>query len=166
MRRLRLVRNLTRVYAKSPACCGGALRWRIGLGCVYTSWVLAVFFQVDGDEDELEVGEEGLVGPVWRVAALRWCFMRLKTRSTMFRPPRETPTDREPSFSAPRPRAGGPVESAAAWLRAFVSSRDLFCLATENRTRTRAMPLSQAQTKVRKISGVVPLFPIYGIVIY
>ena len=22
----------------------------------------------------------------WRVAALRWCFMRLKTRSTMFRP--------------------------------------------------------------------------------
>ena len=69
-------------------------------------------------------------------------------------PSRETPTDREPSFSAPRPRAGGPVESAAAWLRAFVSSRDLFCLATENRTRTRAMPLSQAQTKVRKISGV------------
>ena len=25
---------------------------------------LAVFFQVDGDEDELEVGEEGLVEPV------------------------------------------------------------------------------------------------------
>ena len=38
-------------------------RWWI-LGCVYTSWVLAVFFQVDGDEDELEVGEEGLVEPV------------------------------------------------------------------------------------------------------
>ena len=84
---------------------------------------LAVFFQVGGDEDQPEVGEEGLVGPVWRVAALRWCFMRLKTRSTMFRPPRETPTDREPSFSAPRPRAGGPVESAAAWLRALFSNR-------------------------------------------
>ena len=25
---------------------------------------LAVFFQVDGDEDELEVGEEGLIEPV------------------------------------------------------------------------------------------------------
>ena len=71
--------------------CGYPL-WRCAnvhmqaLGCVYASWVLAVFFQVGGDEDQPEVGEEGLVGPVWRVAALRWCFMRLKTRSTMFRP--------------------------------------------------------------------------------
>ena len=55
-------------------------------GCVYASWVFGWFFQVGGGEDEPEVGEEGLVGPVWRVAALRWCFMRLKTRSTMFRP--------------------------------------------------------------------------------
>ena len=39
-----------------------------------------------------------LSSPSWRVAALRWCFMRLKTRSTMFRPPRETPTDRDPFF--------------------------------------------------------------------
>lgn len=28
------------------------------------------------------------------------------TRTSAFRPPRETPTDREPLFSAPRPRAG------------------------------------------------------------
>lgn len=35
------------------------------LACVCTSWVFGcVFFQVDGDEDELEVGEEGLVEPV------------------------------------------------------------------------------------------------------
>ena len=63
--------------------CGYPL-WRCAnvhmqaLGCVYASWVLTVFFQVGGDEDQPEVGEEGLVGPVWRVAALRWCFMRLK----------------------------------------------------------------------------------------
>lgn len=32
---------------------------------------LAVFFQVDGDENELEVGEEGLVEPVVAGGGLR-----------------------------------------------------------------------------------------------
>ena len=46
--------------------CGYPL-WRCAnvhmqaLGCVYASWVLAVFFQVGGDEDQPEVGEEGAV---------------------------------------------------------------------------------------------------------
>lgn len=71
--------------------CGYPL-WRCAnvhmqaLGCVYARLGFGCVFQVDGDEDEPEVGKEGLVDPVWRVAALRWCFMRLKTRSTMFRP--------------------------------------------------------------------------------
>lgn len=50
--------------------CGYPL-WRCAnvhmqaLGCVYASWVFGcVFFQVGGDEDEPEVGEEGLVEPV------------------------------------------------------------------------------------------------------
>ena len=127
MRRLRLVRNLTRVYAKSHACCGGALRWRIGLGCVYTSWVLAVFFQVDGDEDELEVGEEGLVEPVVAGGGLAVVLHA--------------------------------VESAAAWLRAFVSSRDLFCLATENRTQdTGHAPISSPDQSTHNF-GRCPTVP-------
>lgn len=77
----------------------------------------------------------------------------------MFRPPRETPTDWEPSFSAPRPRAGGPVESAAAWLRAFVSSRDLFCLATENRTQdTGHAPISSPDQSTQNF-GRCPTVP-------
>ena len=41
------------------------------LGCVYTSWVFGCVFQVDGDENELEVGEEGLVEPVVAGGGLR-----------------------------------------------------------------------------------------------
>ena len=81
------------------------------------------------------------------------------TWTLVFRPPRETPTDREPSFSAPRPRAGGPVESAAAWLRAFVSSRDLFCLATENRTQdTGHAPISSPDQSTHNF-GRCPTVP-------
>lgn len=94
-----------------------------------------MFFQVDGDEDELEVGEEGLVEPVVAGGGLAVVLHAVEDAFDHVPPSPGTPTDREPSFSAPRPRAGGPVESAAAWLRAFVSSRDLFCLATENRTQ-------------------------------
>lgn len=41
----------------------------------------------------------------------------------MFRPPRKTPTDREPPFSAPRPRAGEPSRSWSSW-RALESPLD------------------------------------------
>lgn len=40
------------------------------LGCVYASWVFGCVFQVGGDEDEPEVGEEGLVKPVVLVRAV------------------------------------------------------------------------------------------------
>ena len=40
------------------------------LGRVYASWVFGCVFQVGGDEDEPEVGEEGLVEPVVLVRAV------------------------------------------------------------------------------------------------
>ena len=92
-------------------------------------------FQVDGDEDEPEVGEGGLVGPVVAGGGLAVVLHAVEDVFDHVPPSRETPTDREPLFSTPRPCAGGPVESAAAWIRALVSNRGLFCLATENRTQ-------------------------------
>lgn len=48
---------------------------------------LAVFFQVDGDEDELEVGEEGLVEPVVAGGGLAVVLHAVENAcSTMFRP--------------------------------------------------------------------------------
>ena len=81
-------------------------------------------------------------------------------------PSRETPTDREPLFRRP---GRVPVDLWNLLRHGFVPSFPVaICFVWRQKIvhRTRAMPLSQAQTKVRKISGVVPLFPIYGIVIY
>ena len=166
---------------------GGRFTW----GVFTLVGFLAVFFQVDGDGDELEVGEEGLVEPVvaggglavvlhavedafdhvpplvrlpvvipwgrtvplgrhnrrqaerlgrqpgriplvraahgrrpWAASCsspgLRWILTSVlslsdTTRTLVFRPPRETPTDREPPFSVPRPRAGGPSRPWSPW---------------------------------------------------
>ena len=92
-------------------------------------------FQVDGDEDEPEVGEGGLVGPVVAGGGLA---VVLHAVEDVFDHVPPSPGDADgpgAPFPALRPRAGGPVESAAAWLRALVSNRGLFCLATENRTQ-------------------------------
>ena len=48
---------------------------------------MAVFFQVDGDEDELEVGEEGLVEPVVAGGGLAVVLHAVENAClTMFRP--------------------------------------------------------------------------------
>ena len=87
---------------------------------------------MDGDEDEPEVGEGGLVVAGGGLAVV------LHAVEDVFDHVPPSPGDADgpgAPFLALRPRAGGPVESAAAWLRALVSNRGLFCLATENRTQ-------------------------------
>lgn len=111
-------------------------------------------FQVDGDEDEPEVGEGGLIGPVVAGGGLAAVLHAVEDVFDHVPPSRETPTDREPLF-----RRSGRVP-ADLWnlLRhGFVPSSPIaVCFVWRQKIvhRTRAMPLSQAQTKVRKIPGV------------
>ena len=53
---------------------------------MFTLVVFAGVFELDGDEDELEVGEEGGVEPVVAGGGLAVVLHAVETRSTMFRP--------------------------------------------------------------------------------
>ena len=111
-------------------------------------------FQVDGDEDEPEVGEGGLVEPVVAGGGFAVVLHAVEDVFDHVPPSRETPTDREPLFRRP----GRVPEDLWNLLRhGFVPSSPIaVCFVWRQKIvhRTRAMPLSQAQTKVRKIPGV------------
>ncbi len=61
------------------------------------------------------------------------------TRTLAFRPPRETPTDREPPFPTPRPRTGGPSRSWSPW-RAPGPLDDPLLLQCREQAPCRAVP--------------------------
>ena len=118
-----------------------------------------MFFQVDGDEDELKVGEEGLVEPVVAGGGLAVVLHAVEDAFDHVPP---SPGDADGPgalfFGAPA-ACRWTVESAAAWLRAFVSSHDLFCLATENRTQdTGHAPISSPDQSTQNF-GRCPTVP-------